>query len=30
VDVPINVQTEYPLLKPVTFTNPIEDDFVEG
>lgn len=30
VEVPINVQSQYPLLKPVTFTNTMEDDYIES
>ena len=27
---PSSIQSEYPLLKPVTFTNTMEDDYVES
>ena len=25
-----DIQMNYPLLKPIAFTNPIEDDFIHG
>lgn len=28
--VPISIQAEYPLLKPITFTNVVEDDYLES
>ncbi len=27
---PVSTQTDYPLLKPITFTNLIEDDYLES
>jgi len=27
---PINIQQEYPLLKPITFTNMMDDDYLES
>lgn len=29
-DATVTIQMEYPLLKPIKFTNEIEDDFLDG
>jgi hypothetical protein len=27
---PLSIQSEYPILKPITFTNMVEDDYLES